>query len=227
MEVFWGTIAVIVVALGVVFFFGRMRAQEMSEYLHSGDDFTVSEWHYDGTNAIAYDAGRRRLRFAAQRGKIITGSDFAGKDIIEAKLYDSGTVVAQTGGGLVGGIVGGVGLGVVGGRKNKMSVNVGLHVVVRDPAKPSWSVNFGDISEAKADMAEMIRSDALKQARHWYAVVAAMVDADSEQPQDASDMSKNPVSDVTRLRELADMLDKGLLSAEEFQAAKSRLLRDS
>lgn len=104
-------------------------------------------------------------------------------------------------------------------------LRVELHVIVKNTAAPTHTVLFLD-SRVFANSAE--HRAAMKQARHWHGVLEAAIHASEmraarEQAAEAAAAAPAPAV-ADELQQLAQLRDEGVLTEQEFQQQKSRLL---
>lgn len=104
-------------------------------------------------------------------------------------------------------------------------LRVELHIIVKSTSTPTHTIVFLERATF-ANTAE--HRNAMKQARHWHGVLQAAADsheihAAREQEQESA--SALPVHSVAdELRKLAQLRDEGVLTEQEFQQQKNRLL---
>lgn len=111
MEIVIGVVAATVVLTWATWAYTSRRQGEIAGVLSGDGSFVSTETFIDKNSGLAYDPSARRLKVAVREGGIIRSAVLDPGDVIEARLYDSGAVVAHTGGGLLGGAIGGVGFG--------------------------------------------------------------------------------------------------------------------
>lgn len=160
------------------------------------------------------------------------------RDLLAVEICEDGEAVTKTvrssqiGGALVGGIaLGGVGLllgGLTGKRITKQNVKrIDLRLIVNDVSAPTHSVNFLN-NETK--QGSFLYKQAIEKARHWHALVEVLIKrADSEDARQAGAGSSSPVEArsipiADELKKLAQLRADGVLTDEEFQAQKKKLL---
>lgn len=163
------------------------------------------------------------------------------KDILSCSVIEDDETVHQkstlrtVGGAVAGGILaGGAGL-VVGGlsgknAQKKLTKNLDLKIVFKDTQNPSFIINFFDSMEVAAK-AKGVRLDdptygknlkkALVEIKQWKDTIDVIIDrVDSE-----SKIMTNTASSLSdELSKLHDLKTKGILSEEEFQQQKKKLL---
>lgn len=154
-------------------------------------------------------------------------------EILEDDISITKTVrSSQVGGALVGGLVlGGVGA-VVGGLSGKKQTSrqvkrVRLHLNVNDIKNPLHDICFLNMDKAiKKD--GFIYQKVIERARHWHGLIEVLIKrADEEAKASATvtnETSYQSLSIADEIKKLAELRDSGLLSLEEFQKQKVKLL---
>jgi hypothetical protein len=160
------------------------------------------------------------------------------QDVLSAEVFEDGIAVTKTvrssqiGGALVGGFAfGGVGA-IVGGLSGKTRTStqkiqrVALRLIINDTAEPLHEVTFLD-TETKKD--GILYKTAMEKARHWHGLMEVVIkradiyDKESNAgPQTIIATAQPSIAD--ELKKFADLRDIGVLSVEEFQQQKRRLL---
>lgn len=237
-------ISFVVGGLLVVALIGVMRAintsnkkKAMDDYLGRIKDFSATQkvMGKDGNTGLAIDEQRKKICLIDHRQQNITTRVFVYKDLLSSEIFEDGATVTKTvrssqiGGALIGGLaLGGVGA-IIGGLSGKtqtsgMVKKVDLRLIVNDTKNPLQDINFLDM-ETKKD--GFIYKQAIQQARHWHGLVEVLIKrADLEdKTANTNDTLKPPSGSVAdELKKLAELRDAGVLSIEEFQQQKSRLL---
>lgn len=239
---FWFVaIIVSVVVIFAKFVVPAQGRKALGEYLGSRPDFKASQSFFseDGETAIALDDGRRLVCLASRgRGEQVLARTIPYSDILRCEIHEDGTAITKTsrtsqvGGALIGQAVAGPVGALIGGLSGKRveanEVNrVELRLVVNDVSSPTFSVTFLD---RKVKRKSIVYRLAANQARHWYALIEVIIRQadDAVQPRGvAAAAPSNEVSSVhvaDELRKLADLREAKILTEEEFQKQKQRIL---
>lgn len=216
------------------------RKQEMELKLKSIDDFNSTQQIIgcDGKSGLAIDEAQRKLCLITNNGKSVSQRVIDYKDILSVELFEDGTSVTKTvrssqiGGALVGGLLlGGVGA-LVGGLSGKTETSgkinrIDLRLIVNDTNAPLHDVAFMNFADKKDGI---IYTQAMQTARRWHGILEVLVrraDAeeksfDSKEREVQSALPSTSVAD--EIKKLADLHQSGLLTLDEFQQQKTRLL---
>lgn len=208
----------------------------MEAYLSGVPDFSVTQKVIgdDGATGLAIDEQRKKVCLIDHRQRTVSCRVVTYKDLLSSEIFEDGSTVTKTvrssqlGGALIGGLaLGGVGA-IIGGLSGKTKTSgkvkrIDLRITVNDTQNPLHDVNFLNV-ETKQD--GIVYQGAMKTARHWHGLVEVLIKrADMEEREThivAAPLLHASVAD--ELKKLADLKDLGILSAEEFQSQKTRLL---
>jgi hypothetical protein len=189
----------------------------------------------DGNTGLAIDEQREKICLIEYKEQNITTRVLAYKDLLSSEIFEDGATVTKTvrssqlGGALLGGLaLGGVGA-IIGGLSGKTQTSgkikkVELRLTVNDTQNPLHDINLLN-TETKKD--SLFYKQAIQQARHWHGLLEVLIkrtdlDDKTEKTNDASKLSSGSVAD--ELKKLVDLHDAGVLSIEEFQQQKAKLL---
>lgn len=239
--------AFLFIAVGLVIFIlpGKSiskRKQEMELKLKSIDDFNSTQQIIgcDGKSGLAIDEAQRKLCLITNNGTSVSQRVIGYKDILSVELFEGGTSVTKTvrssqiGGALVGGLLlGGVGA-LVGGLSGKTETSgkinrIDLRLIVNDTNAPLHDLAFMNFADKKDGI---IYTQAMQMARRWHGILEVLVKrADAEEKgfdtKDREVQSALPSTSVAdEIKKLADLHQSGLLTLDEFQQQKTRLLGD-
>lgn len=163
------------------------------------------------------------------------------RDLLSSEISVDGETVTKTsrgsqlGGALIGGLaLGGVGAvigGLSGAKKSSETVKkIDLRVSINDPKSPLHDINFKD-PESESNGIKNPHESPMDQARHWHGLIGILIKlADTEDMQNEVDQSSAKETEqgkpslADELSKLSDLRDKGVLSDEEFEIQKQRLL---
>lgn len=241
---FW-TLVFIIIAIGVIIGIAQIAAtnakkKDMESRLNALSDFSPTQqiMGCDGNSGLAVDEPRKKLCLISNGAVGVSERIITYKDILSVELFEDGTSITKTvrssqiGGAIVGGLVlGGVGA-IIGGLSGKSETSgkikrVDLRLIVNDTQSPLHDVAFMNI-ESKKD--GIIYTQAIAQARRWHGIIEVLIKrADTEerihQIQTASSPPALPAPSVAdELKKLAELHTSGVLTLDEFQQQKARLL---
>ncbi|MBR7792199.1 SHOCT domain-containing protein [Undibacterium sp. FT147W] len=237
--------AFLFIAVGLVIFIlpGKSiskRKQEMELKLKSIDDFNSTQQIIgcDGKSGLAIDEDQRKLCLITNNGTSVLQRVIDYKGILSVELFEGGTSVTKTvrssqiGGALVGGLLlGGVGA-LVGGLSGKTETSgkinrIDLRLIVNDTNAPLHDVAFMNFADKKDGI---IYTQAMQMARRWHGILEVLVKrADAEEKgfdnKEREVQSALPSTSVAdEIKKLADLHQSGLLTLDEFQQQKTKLL---
>jgi hypothetical protein len=160
------------------------------------------------------------------------------KDIFSSEIFEDGVTITKTvrssqiGGALIGGLaLGGVGA-VVGGLTGKTQASdkvdkVDLRLTVNDTKNPIFNLNFLNLPMKKNDTQY---KQAIERARHWHGLIEVLIKLADNEDKAVTKMKDPPKplvgSIADELKKLAELRDEGILSVDEFQQQKLKLLGD-
>lgn|GEM_PF-2332711 len=234
----WLCVALVVFLKIVAAFTPRMARGMMEAALGKLDGFRVTQKFLgcDGRSGIALDEGNERLCLLLVSG---TPAKIALRilrydEVVSVELFEDGTSVsrteraAQAGGLLVGGLLlGGVGA-LVGGLSAPTATTrkvrlIELRMVLDDTAAPLHDVRFlrGETARGSAE-----HNAAMTEGRKWLAILDVAirrVEAHSHSTL-AGETAESASSAVNELQKLADLYSARMITTEEFEHLKHRLL---
>jgi hypothetical protein len=240
----FGATSAIVIIVFVSFFVivknGIKKAKTLENdrrlLLNSQSNFTPNQWIWgDDGRGIALDEQRQKLCLASfpQGARVVTY-----RQILSAEVFEDGASITKTmrlsqvGGAVVGGLLlGGVGAVVgslTGKKETRATVNrVELRVIVDDTQRPLHDVILLNRNVKRTDPAYIT---AIGAARRWVGIVEVLVKradsdaADARATHHAPRSVLPPASMADELKKLHELKTAGILSADEFQQQKVRLL---
>ncbi|WP_119966699.1 SHOCT domain-containing protein [Simplicispira lacusdiani] len=238
---FWTWVIIIVVGAVVVAVIQAIntsnKKKAMDDHLGGIKDFSTTQKVIgsDGNTGLAIDEQRKKICLIDHRQQNVTTRVFVYKNLLSSEIFEDGATVTKTvrssqlGGALIGGLaLGGVGA-IIGGLSGKTQTSgkikkIDLRLTVNDTTNPLHDINFLDL-ETKKD--GFIYKQAIQQARHWHGLIEVLIKRADLEDKAAStnDAPKLPSGSVAdELKKLAELRDAGVLSIEEFQQQKARLL---
>lgn len=212
------------------------KKKEMEFRLNALPDFhpTQQVMGCDGNSGIAVDEPRKKICLISNNGAAVSERIISYKDIFSVELFEDGTSITRTvrtsqiGGAIVGGFVFGEAGAIIGGLSGKTETSakikrVDLRLIVNDTQAPLHDVAFMNIDGKKGGI---IYSQAIQQARHWHGIVEVLIQrADAEERVPQIEERSVPAPFVAdEIKKLAELRSSGVLTHEEFQQQKTRLL---
>lgn len=191
----------------------------------------------DGNTGLAVDEAKQMVCLLSSN-EAQPHRTISYKDILSAEIFEDGSSITKTarasqvGGAIVGGLMlGGVGA-IIGGLSGKTVTTgkvkqVELRLTINDTNAPLHDIAFMNTEGAKGGI---VYTAAIQQARRWLGIIDVLIKAaDAEAmnshaigPARPSGLNTDSVAD--ELRKLADLLSEGILTKDEFQAHKQRVL---
>lgn len=204
------------------------KAQAVFE---SMDGFKFNEIYLSGSQGIslAYDSSQKKICFldANHEPKIY---DY--KDILESILIIDGETISKqstTGtvgravlGGLIAGGTGAIIGGVTSSKKNEEKVtSIDLKVAVNDSKTPFYKVNFLNLESKKGSS---LYNVAYEQGERWHGIIATLIRQANEKLEDEKTGQQSGFSLSDELSKLKKLKDDGILTQDEFETQKEKLL---
>lgn len=219
----------------------RNKMKAMESHLYDIPDFSATQRVIgkDGKTALAIDEQRKKVCLIDHRQQNVSCRVVTYKDILSSEIFEDGSTVTKTvrssqiGGALVGGLaLGGVGA-IIGGLSGKTKTTgkvkrIDLRITVNDTQSPLHDVNFLNLElNLETKLGGIVYQQAMQAIRHWHGLVEVLIKrADLD---DRANTANVPPpqhrSFADELKKLAELKGLGVLSAEEFQQQKVRLLR--
>lgn len=217
--------------------------RKMCGYLDGLDGFetTCKIIADDEKSGMAIDDERRNICLITFHNHNPIGRILSYKDLMSSELFEDGVTLTKTSrtsqvaGALVGSaLLGGVGA-IIGGLSGRTESSIGkvnridFRLLVNDTSNPSHEVCF----LAKAAMKNSPEyTKAIREARHWQGLMEVLIkradEEDSANQKAPTDSVLMPTtlfqSLADEIKKLAELRDSGVLTAEEFQQQKNKLL---
>lgn len=213
------------------------RQTDMAAHFDQVNDFSPTQ-KIIGTNGmtgLAFDEQQKKICLINNTLKSIGTRVFSYRDLLSSEIFENGVTVSKTlranqlGSMLIGGLaLGGVGA-IIGGLSGKTQTSekvrrVELRLTVNDTNNPHHDILFLHLETEKGSSQY---GKATQLARHWHGLIEVLIKrADLED--EAINTNETPQlqsgSVADELTKLAELLDTGVLSIDEFELQKSRLL---
>ena len=187
--------------------------------------FSVTSGNF---SAVGFDKNRKKICFI-NGVKDDSVSIYSFNDIMQSEIVIDGLTLVKTsttstiGRALVGGVLtGGIGA-VIGGVTGKKSHNevvnsIDLKICINDSANPFYKIRFLDAECKKGDFTY---KDGYEKAEKWHGIVSTFI----KQSEVNLNKNKSESSNVNDLLKLKELLDSDLLTREEFEEQKKKLLK--
>ncbi|ETT82252.1 SHOCT domain-containing protein [Viridibacillus sp. FSL R5-0477] len=164
------------------------------------------------------------------------------KDILEVTILENGDTVTKTsrssqvGGALLGAVVaGGVGAiigGLTGERSSTQHIeNIELKIIVNDYKYPVHIIPFFDTKFKKVDALyiPMEKNDSvykllMEKVNHWHGILGFAIKEADDLDSGKNNIVHNNLNISSELKNLHDLKIQGILTAEEFEQQKNKIL---
>lgn len=190
---------------------------------------------YDGNTGLSIDEQRRMVCLVDHRQQILTHLVVSYNDLLSSELFEDGVIVTRTvrssqiGGAVIGGLaLGGAGM-IIGGLSGKTKTSgkvkrIDLRLIINDTQNPLHDVNF---LNREIEKGGFFYKKVMQQARYWHGLIEVLIKrADIENKEKTTkkihQIQSSSVAD--ELKKLVDLRDSGVLSIDEFQQQKAKLL---
>ncbi len=210
----------------------------MEDHLSHLKDFSVSQkvFSADATTGLAIDEQRNMFCLINHRTKTPSFRVYSYKDLLSCEIFEDGSTItttvrsSQVGGALLGGILlGGVGA-IIGGLSGKTKSSdkvkkVDLRLTVNDTKSPLHDITLLNLETKKGGF---LHNTAMQNARHWHGLIEVLIRrADAEDKANTSNSQSliQSASMAYEIKKLADLRNSGILSENEFQQQKKKLLK--
>ena len=177
-------------------------------------------------SAVAFDKSNMKICFANEVNEM---KIYSFNDIMESEIIVDGFTLVKSsttstiGRAVVGGVLtGGVGA-IIGGVTGKKSHNelvkyIDLKICINDSSNPFYKIRFLDAECKKGDF---IYNEGYEKAEKWHGIVSTFIKQSDMKENQKESISSN-VNDLLKLKEL---LDSDLITREEFDEQKIKLLK--
>lgn len=240
---FWGIGFVIICIIGIIM--SSNRAQERKEKL---DKANIPTSDFKGTVKIEAPSAEYSFAIDEEKRKIMIvtadNSDAPAKkhyidfgDIISVELLEDSNIafskstMRTIGGGLVGGAIAGGAGAVIGGlsgdSKMKKEVSkIEVKILLRNQSSPAYTIqcyNSGTPMDVSSPGYNIITKTAREIVDH-ISVIIDMMDREYQHQENMLISEPKTQSVADELEKLCALKDKGILSAEEFEKQKAKIL---
>jgi len=225
----------------------ELEEEKMTQKRHETDDRLKripnykSSQRYTSANGdvtLSIDETNKQISFVALNS--YKDKVYSYRDILKSEILTDGISVTSTnrgsqiGGALLGGLLaGGVGAligGLSGSTTSQEKVKkIELNVVVNDTANPIHKIAFLDSEFSAYAKDTQEYKDGYNTAYHCHQLIGVLIrQADEEDKRKetltGSNSSQSNVSVADELRKLVQLKDEGIISGDEFEAQKKKLI---
>lgn len=214
---------------------GKQKASNLAVPI---SDFTPTQ-EIMGTfrkTGLALDEVRNKLCLISVDGVVVSRRIVSYKDILSVELFENGTSVTKTSRSsqIVGAVVGDVLLGPVGlvvgalsGKTETTAIvnRIDLRLTINDTEAPLHDVSFDVLG-----IAGFSEEDQRAIARRWHGIISIIIKRAETEEQNlraAERQTRLPLPSASiadELKKLSDLHNSGILTSDEFQQQKKRLL---
>ncbi|WP_413381215.1 SHOCT domain-containing protein [Alkalihalobacillus sp. 1P02AB] len=206
---------------------------------------------YDLETALILDEENSKLAIIRLEDEYVKTYDYS--ELLESEVIEDGITVnktsrsSQIGGALLGGVLaGGVGAiigGLSGSSTSTQEVNsVDIKIVVNDTSEPIFIINFAkaDVPDFNGKPFPMKKDDekykkGIKSANYWHSLISVLIkkadDLDKKNEKDENEDFQKRLHGSVKSHSIAEELKKlkelqleGILTSEEFESQKKKLL---
>ncbi len=215
----------------------------LNSYFDNLSDFAISNkiTGQNGDTALAIDNKKYKVCLLVGKHPNVKSKIFNYNDILECEILEDGESITKTargsqlGGMLIGGLaLGGIGAiigGLSGSKTNIDKVkSIDLKIVVNDVNEPMFILNFLNVKNT-LDPNDGYKNNhptytnAIKSARYWHSLLKVLIKkADEEDEKKENIQSTQNLSIADELKKLKLLLDDEILTKEEFEEQKAKLL---
>lgn len=218
-------------------YYRRIKAKEHAKKLEGElaevESFSPTKKQAGFWGLIAIDDNKKQIAIKEHEGTIVI---YSYNDILSCEIVEDGETVYQKsrtiGRSIVGGVIAGGAGAVIGGlsgktKEKKEIKSLVLRVVFKSTNKPIVKLGFIDAerSKEKVDLSQpyyaQLYKEALDSVKDWKDTFEIIIDSVNSEKEGASN-SYSSVSD--ELLKLNDLKEKGILTEDEFEQQKRKLL---
>ena len=229
-------VAVIVVPTVIILVQRSNKEIAMDAHVAGIGDFVATQkiLGVDGSTGLAIDEASQRICLIDLRGHTISSRIVSPRDLLSSELFEDGVTITQTkrasqiGGALIGALaLGGLGA-IIGGLSGKTrasgkATRVDLRLIVNDAKSPLHDINF--LSGCELERDDITYQNIMRSARHWHGLLEVLIKrADTDDRNKVVDSSILSSSVADEVKKFAQLRDTGVLSVDEFERQKMKLL---
>ncbi|MED4908867.1 SHOCT domain-containing protein [Brevibacillus centrosporus] len=163
------------------------------------------------------------------------------KDLLQSEIIEDGVQVTSTsrasqiGGALIGAVVaGGIGA-IIGGLSGKQETTkkvkkIDLKLTINDTKNPIFTINFFDIGDVTVTKDNPNYREAIEKANHWHNLMSVLIRRADEEERKIQNQSIQKITQGTttsiadELLKLSNLLKEGIITQEEFNQQKAKIM---
>lgn len=198
----------------------------------------IEEFHADkkilglqSSYMLCFDNSKKQLFYTkGDNYRLLHYSDIIKVEMLEDNsLVMSKSALRTIGGGIIGGAVAGGAGAVIGGlssssKQKKMVSKVKVKILLRDISSPSLVITCFDsmLTDKKREVSiEGVSGIIYRQAREIIDIISVIIDKEDSQTQTEQTSASSLSDELLKLHELKE---KGILTSDEFESQKCKLL---
>jgi uncharacterized membrane protein len=229
MGYFFAAIIIAAIAIAVINIMNNNKhKKETKLVIDSLVDFNADKEYLSTSSGVSlgFDQKRRKICFIDKQHKVST---FDYKQILQCEVIldgesilrssTSGTIGRTVLGGILGGGIGAIIGGTTGSRTQKEKIkSIDLKFIINDTNNPVYKVNFLNIETKKGSI---IYNASFTEVEKWHGIISGLIRQGNEES-NTLQIDKSSVAD--ELKKLKELLDNGVLTVEEFNKEKSKII---
>jgi len=215
------------------------KINKLHEMQMAVKDFTISQKFTSPeiNSSILLDEEQKKVCFIFADTN--TTEVYNYNEILESEILEDGKTVTSTstssqiGRAVLGGVIAGGAGAIIGGLGGKQTSDqeiykIDLKVIVNNTKNPLKIINFlvADVNDLNGKATPIKKDEpkyksAISTINHWHSLLSYLI---KHSDQVVSSESVNNPSNLDEIRKLADLFKEGILTEEEFQQQKRKLL---
>lgn len=237
--------------VGIVYKIRRSASFErMSSYILNKlkeIDYSKNFICFDDTGyynkALVIDDASKKICILNQANKKIKSKLYSFSEVVSSQISENGTTVTETSldNAIVGGVLFGKTGAVVGGLTGRKSTSnrvndISLNIIINDKKDPFHKFIFARCPGEGMSKTDKVYLKGLNDINHWHSILCLIIEENKKKYQNknyaSSESDKrvfrdNNLNIADELFKLAELMEKGILTADEFQMQKQKLLLNS
>ncbi|MCK0470898.1 SHOCT domain-containing protein [Halalkalibacter sp. APA_J-10(15)] len=222
------------------------KTNKLKDLINKLENFKITNEiiSYDLDTALLLDEKNNKIAIIRSEGEYVRSYDY--NELLESEIFEDGVTVSKTsrssqmGGALLGGVLaGGVGAiigGLSGSSTSSQEVNsIDMEIVVNDTKEPIFVINFAkaDVLDFNGKPIPMKKDDekykeGIRNANYWHSLISVLIkkadEIDKEKEKNEAITQQQKYSVADELKKLKDLYNEGILSADEFESQKKKIL---
>lgn len=213
------------------------QTKQLERVLDQLENFSATKKLVGAWGLIAIDNNRKQIAIKEREGSIVKYpySDIMGCEIIEdgETTYRKSSTIGRA---IIGGVIAGGAGAIIGGlsgkeKENKEIKNLDFKILFKDLNRPSFNIRFFDAWEETANTKKSVKlSDSvygpifqksLDNLQDWKDTIEIIINIFVSE---RIESSNKPLSVTDELTKLNDLKEKGILTEEEFEQQKKKIL---